>query len=373
MRHPLALALPTLLGLGLSAQTAPPALTWRGAVWASAATSNRQTPDGSLFLRPMDAPDGSLSLDGLQLGADAPLADGWSLRGTFLAGQDGKVLNTASQQTGSIAYPEALLVWTGARDTLRLGRMNSPIGMESLDHTQDFTASRGLLFSFADPFGQVGVDWHHAFSPAWSADLYVYNGEDQIQDNNQSKSGGLGITCNPGGASDKFVTLMAFTGAEQDGLGPNANTGAEGRRRNRLAMTGQWTWGRATLQWEGEYATEPFPASALAGAQGPGNVKTTFSGCGGIARFQCNDRWAVFARAETVSDSSGERFQGDPTLALQTPPAVHADLRANGFALGAERRWHATFSRLEVRTDRVTPTAPVSSATSLTWSVGSSF
>lgn len=373
MRQNLTLALPALLGLTLPAQVTPGPLTWRGALWASGAASNRQTPDGSLFLRPTDASEGSLSLDGLQLGADARLGDGWSFKATFLAGQDGKALNAASQETGSIAYPEAMLVWTGALDTVRLGRMNSPIGMEALDHTQDLTASRGLLFTFADPFGQVGVDWHHAFSQAWSADLYLSNGEDRIQDNNQGKTSGLAMTWNAGGASDKFVTLMAFTGAEQDGLGRNANTGAEGRRRDRLSMAGQWTWGSATLQWEGEYATEPFPATALAGAQGPGTVKTTFSGCGFIYKYQFNERWAGFARAETMFDSSGERFQGDPTLARQSPPSVHADLRADGFALGVERRWHATFSRLEVRTDRITHTTPLASSTSATWSVGTQF
>jgi hypothetical protein len=410
LRIPIVLPLLSTLGLALAAQTppapaalapapasavvaaaqtpapaaaaapAPGTLKWRGALWASGAASDRQTTDGSLFLRPMDAPDGSLALDGLQLGADVTLADGWSLKFTFLAGQDAKVLNAASQETGSIAYPEAMLVWTGDRDTLRLGRMNSAIGMEVLHQTQNATASRGLLFSFADPFGQVGLDWHHAFTQEWSTDVYLYNGEDQIQDNNKGKSGGLCLTYNPAGATDKFVTLMAYTGPEQNARGTNANTGAEGRKRDRLSMAGQWVWGASTLQWEGEYAREPFPASTFKAAPGPGNVKTTFSGYGFIYKFQVNDHWAVIARAETLADSSGIRLNGDPTIAASLPPAVSANLRADGFALGAERRWHATFTRLEVRNDHLNQPVQAAlgqpaftSATSLTVSVGTSF
>jgi hypothetical protein len=391
------------LGLALAAQTAPapaaatPAATaapapvlgaikWRGALWASGATSNQQTPDGSMFLRTMDAPDGSLALDGLQLGGDVNLADGWSFKFTLLTGQDAKVLNAASQQngspmTGDIAYPEAMLTWTGANDTVKIGRMYTPMGMEVMDQTQNATASRGLLFSFAVPFGQVGIDWHHAFTPSWSTDLYLYNGEDQVTDNNKSKSGGLGLTYNHAGAADKFVTLMAFTGAEQNGLGANSNTGAEGRKRNRLSLAGQWVWGPSTLQFEGEYASESM-AGSVAGTTGDATAR--WNGFGFIYKYQVNDNWAWFARAEALADNTGLRLLADPTIKtlVLTAPAANADLRAEGFAVGVERRWHATFCRVEVRDDHLNKTIQetaaennksFNSAVSATVSLGTSF
>ena len=366
---------------------AAPSVKWRGALWASGAESNQQTADGSLFLRSMDAGNGQLAVDGLQLGADVALPDGWALKFTLLAGQDGKILNAGTVgsnglpvETGSIAWPEAQLSWTGGAETVKIGRMYTPMGMEVMDDTQNITASRGLLFTYAVPIAQVGVNWHHAFTPSWSADLWVYNGEDKLQDNNTGKTGGLGVTYNHGGATDKFVTLMAFSGPEQTSLGSGAVPGAEGRKRNRLSLAGQWTWGNSTLQFEGESATETFPGGTAATPQG--TFKASWSGAGIIYKYQFNDFWSLFLRAETLKDDTGVRLSGDTNIAKAYPSGPNQNLQATSFALGAERRWHATFSRLEARLDSLNKsvaeapaagTSSFKSAASLTWSVGTSF
>ena len=384
MRLPIALSLLATLGLAAqapppAAEPAPPAVKWRGALWASGAASDRQTADGSLFLRPVDSGDGRLALDGLQLGADVALPDGWAFKVTLLAGQTAKVLNAATlasgstpAETGSIAWPEAMLTWTGKADTLKIGRMYTAMGMEVMDGTQDLTASRGLLFTFAIPFAQVGLNWHHAFSAAWSTDVWVYNGEDRIQDNNRGKTVGLGLTYNHGGAADKFVTLMAFSGAEQDAFGAAAWPGAEGRKRNRASMAGSWVWGNATLLWEAEYAQETLASY--------NDAKAHWSGLGFTYKYQFSDRWNVFARAETLKDPEGVRFSGDTSIAQANAPV--GNLQGTSFCLGVERRWHATFTRFEVRRDAVNQHLPVFNsrtretfrdANSATWSVGTSF
>ena len=177
---------------------------------------------------------------------------------------------------------------------------------------------------------------------------------------------------------------MAFSGAEQNALlaDGSANPGAEGRKRNRLSMAGQWVWGASTLKWEGEYATEPFPASTVFAAQGPGNVKASWSGFGLIYKYQFNEGWAAFARAETLSDNTGVRLNADPTVAAIYVPSLNVDLRATSLALGVERHWHATFSRLEVRNDHLNKSVleaksdgatPFNAATSLTLTLGTSF
>lgn len=343
-----------LLGSTLLAQapaTTGPLLKWRGSIWASAVTQDRTTEDGSLFLRTVDAGGDAFTLDGASLGLDAELGRGWALRATLLGGHAAKVLNAASGETGSLALSEAQLVWTGEKDTLRIGRMNTFLGMEFLDGTQNLTASRGLLFNFADAFGQVGVNWHHAFSPTWSTDLWLFNGEDRIQDNNRSKTWGLGLTYNHGGAADRYVSLQVYRGAEQDGKGASANTGAEGRHRERLAMMGQWVWGKATLQWEASFAREDFAAGALAGTLEPQTA--AFGGAGFIARYAFTDRWSAFTRAEWFMDEAGVRLGFDPTVAATYVPTWKAELEATSFAVGAEHRYGPAFMRLEVRTDRL--------------------
>ena len=396
------LILATSLGFTLAAQTPPPApaapvapaaaaapatppppapgtVKWRGALWASAAASDVSTADGSLFLRNVDAGNGQLAVDGLQVGADVTLYDGWSLKFTILGGQDGKVLNMGTLgasgmpiDSGSLAYPEAQLIWTGGDETFKIGRMYTPMGMEVMDGTQNATASRGILFTYAIPFAQVGINWHHAFSPTWSSDVWVYNGEDRLQDNNKGKTGGLGLTYNHAGAADKFVTLMVFSGPEQTSFGPAAVPGAEGLKRTRVSLAGQWVWGASTLQFEGESASETQP-----GVTAP---KATWSGAGLIYKYQISDPWAVFLRAETLKDDTGMRLASDTSVAAAKFPMLpKPDLTAVSAALGVERKWHATFTRLEVRQDSLNKNVTdadgktFKSAVSATWSVGTNF
>jgi len=355
-----------------------PTVKWRGSFWASAATSNQEAVNGSLFLRPVDSTRGGLSLDGLTLGADMDLGKGWSFRTTLLGGRLGELVNLTNGQTGTLALPEAMLVWTGEKDVVRIGRMNTFLGMEFTDGTQDLAASRGLLFNFAVPFTQVGLNWHHSFTTSWSSDLWVFNGEDRISDNNRGKTVGVGLNYNHGGASDKFVSFGAYRGPEQQGFGEEALPGAEGRNRERLFANGQWVWGAFTLQWEAEHAREAMPA----GVVGAEAATATWRGFGLIGRFQVAPGWAVFGRAEQLKDDTGMRLAGDPSVAglleAGTLGTQGLDLTATAFCAGVERAWDKTFTRLELRTDRLNKDVQgkdgaFRSAMSLTWSVGTSF
>jgi hypothetical protein len=347
------------LGAILQAQTpATSTLQWRGSLWASAVTQNRETPDGSLVFRPLEAGQSQFSLNGLMLGVDAAFAKGWSARATLLSGQAGRTVQAATGETGSIAAVEAMLVWTGERDTFRAGRMITFIGMEFLDGPQNVTASRGLLFSFVDPFGQVGIHWHHAFSPVWSSDLWVFNGEDRLKDNNHGKTAGLGITYNHGGAQDKYLSLHVYSGPEQEGLGSSAHGGAEGRKRERVCLMGQWVGGPSTLQGEVSLGRESFAEGSILGATAP--VTAAFRGYGLIYRHQVVPSISLFVRSEWLSDDAGVRLSADPaireSLGLGGTGYVgrlDAGLRAQSLSLGVERKHGPAFARIELRRDRL--------------------
>lgn len=352
-----------LAGLGavLPAQEAapPPALKWRGSLWASAVAQNRETPDGSLVFRPLEEGQSQFSLDGLMLGMDAAFTKGWSAKATLLAGHAGKTIQATTGDTGSIAAVEAMLVWTGEKDTFRVGRMITFIGMEFLDGAQNVTASRGLIFSFVDPFGQVGINWHHAFSPVWSADLWVFNGEDRLKDNNHGKTVGLGLTYNHRGSQDNYVSLHAYSGPEQDGLGTSANTGAEGRKRERACLMGQWLWGANTLQGEATLGRESFARGAILGATSP--VTATFRGYGLIYKREVVTSVSFFARLEWLSDEDGVRLSSDASirdsLGLGGSTAytgrAGAGLLAQSGSLGLEKKHGPAFARIELRRDRL--------------------
>jgi len=342
----------SVIGCSLVAQAPEPsALKWRGSIWISGVAQDRQTEDGSVAFRPLEGGEYGFGVDGLTLGADANLGAGWSARVTLMGGRIGKLVNQFSGESGALAIPEAQLVWTGKQDKLTIGRMSTYIGMEFTDGAQDITASRGLLFTYAAPFTQVGFAWRHTFPSAWSTDVFLFNGEDRVQDNNHGKTVGVGLNYNHGGASDKFFSLSAYRGAEQDGLGVNANTGAEGRKRDRLSALGQWVWGSSTLQGEFEYGREAFLPSAIAGTVGTKNVNADWMGLGLIYKQQINAVWALFARAEYFKDDAGVRLNGDSTIAAAYGATLNADLKATSFTLGVERKWGATFSRFELRQD----------------------
>jgi len=347
------------LGAVLQAQTsAVPTLQWRGSLWVSAVTQSRETPDGSLLFQPLEAGQSQFSLDGLLLGVDAAFANGWSAKATLLAGQAGRAVQATTGETGSIAAVEAMLVWTGERDSFRVGRMITFIGMEFLDGPQNVTASRGLLFSFVDPFGQVGIHWHHAFSPVWSSDLWVFNGEDRLKDNNHGKTSGLGITYNHGGAQDKYLSLHVYSGPEQDGLGSSANSGAEGRKRQRVCLMGQWVGGPSTLQGEVSLGRESFSEGSILGATAP--VTAAFRGSGLIYKHQVVPSISLFARLEWLSDDTGVRLSADPTIRESLglggtgyAGRLGAGLRAQSLSLGVEKKQGPAFARLELRRDHL--------------------
>lgn len=359
VRPPLALA----LGTALLAQTPTPTpliLKWRGSIWSSAVTQNRESVDGSLVFRPIEAGQSQFTLDGVMVGADATFAKGWSAKFTLLAGQAGKIVQSTSGDTGTIAAVEAMVTWTGEHDTIRVGRMITFIGMEFLDGSQDITASRGLLFSFVDPFGQVGVNWHHAFNATWSSDVWAFNGEDRLKDNNLGKTLGLGFTYNHRGTPDKYLSIHAYRGAEQNGLGSDARTGAEGRHRERFCAMGQWIWGKSTLQGEVSLGQERFQAGAILGATAPLTAK--WKGYGLIYKREVAMGISLFARAEHLSDDSGVRLSADPSiresLGLNISGAAFvglrgADLKAQSYSVGVEKKHGVAFARIEVRQDRI--------------------
>ncbi len=385
--HPCLLA--SLIGCSLlaevpTAQPVAPALAWRGSIWASGVAQDRQTADGSLVFRPLEGGESAFTLDGLTLGLDATLGEGWSARVTLMGGRMGRVVNETSGERGALAVPEAQLVWTGAKDKVTLGRMNTYIGMEFTEGTQNLTASRGLLCTYTAPFTQVGLAWRHTFTRAWSTDVFLFNGEDRVQDNNHGKTLGLGLNYNHGGASDKYASLMVYRGAEQDRWDADHNLipGAEGRKRDRVSLLGQWVWGPGTLQGEFEYGREAFLPSAIAGAAGTGDVKATWMGVGAIYKHRVSAAWALFARAEYLQDDTGVRLNYDSTIQAAHGARLNADLKATGFALGVERRWGTPLSRFELRRDRLNKDlaeGPAGdhgvfrSATSATLSVGASF
>lgn len=362
----------------LAADPPAPVLKWRASVWALGAVTDKESPDGSTPFRPMDARNGGFALDGLQLGADADLGSGWTLKATLIGGRNGRLLQEFAGETGTVGLSEAMLIWTRGADTFKIGRMWTFMGMESCDLTAAIPASHGLLATYPLPFGQVGIQWHHAFSPSWATDLWVTNGEDRNTDNNRGKTVGANLSYNHGGAADKFLNLSAFTGPEQDAHGPQAVPGAEGRRRTRLSHGGQWTWGKVSLAWEGEFLRETLPSAWVAGAAGS-TADGTLKALGTWLKVQATPVWSGYLRLEQIQDDLGFRLNWDPSVQAARGMRVGADITMRAASLGLERKLGPGFMRAELRHDRMNhdlldrESKAYRGATSATVAVGVSF
>jgi hypothetical protein len=96
--------------------------------------------------------------------------------------------------------------------TFRFGKFNAPVGWELLDPPDLYQFSRGQPFNFGLPFNVTGAFLALTFNPIVDLQLYVVNGWDLLQDNNNMKTfgGRLGITPIP----DVNVGFSLITGPE---------------------------------------------------------------------------------------------------------------------------------------------------------------
>lgn len=332
-----------------ASDTAQPSFKWRGSIWTLGTQTDRAMADGNAFLRPLETSDSQFSVDGLLFGLDLSLCPTWSVKASLMAGRDGKLFQDFSGENGAMGFPEAMLIWTGASDTVRIGRMWTSMGMESTDLTAATPASHGLIATFVNPFGQVGLEWRHAWNPSWSNTVWVYNGEDQNIDKNRGKTIGLGASYTHAGDALRFLNFMVFSGPEQDGKSSLAHSGAEGRRRDRFSHNGQWTWGSATLAWEFAYIREPFPINGTqeSNSEEIGNCLAM----GTVFKYLWGENWSGFVRAEEVKDDLGFRLNFDPMINARYGMTPGIELKAHSASVGLERRWGATFVRAELRKD----------------------
>jgi hypothetical protein len=98
--------------------------------------------------------------------------------------------------------------------TFQFGKFNVPMGWELLDPVDMYQFSHALVFNFGIPTNVTGALLAMTFNPMVDLQLYVVNGWDQLNDNNDAKTFGarLGLTPMRG----VNVGLSLITGAEQD-------------------------------------------------------------------------------------------------------------------------------------------------------------
>lgn len=296
--------------------------------------------------RSFDNNSNSITLQNAKLGIDGKLENGVGYKVDMMYGHDAAIVNatedfspTATDLQFNLqqAYLTFACPLTGAG--LSLGKFVTPFGVEVVEAKDNFNISRGLLFGYAVPFSHTGIKADKGFADGkYTATLGLVNGWDNMQDNNQSKTGiaQIGTTVLP----KTSILLGGAYGAEQD-------TPAAGDRA---------TQGNGRVLVDAIVKVTPIDQLTLIGNYDVGEEKDnvgpadshmtetlSYQGLGLHANYQINDMLSVAGRWETLDDD-GYKTGTEQVLRSET--------------LTVQAKKDGVIYRLEYRGDHSTATDP---------------
>jgi len=84
------------------------------------------------------------------------------------------------------AYLTAVLP-VGNGLTINAGKLVTHMGGEVIETIGNINYSRSILFAYAIPYYHLGLSANYPFSDKFNATLYIYNGWNDVVDNNKGK------------------------------------------------------------------------------------------------------------------------------------------------------------------------------------------
>ncbi|HTQ11843.1 MAG TPA: outer membrane beta-barrel protein [Fimbriimonadaceae bacterium] len=309
----------TLAALGLAAlssspgwaQTSPSAKTWNVDISGYADLYyqydfGRPAHSGGVNGRWFDINHDEYTLAALQLDLSrAPTAQNpLGFLVSLYAGKNADIV--ASTEPGGIdTYKNFLQAYASylvpgkISTTIDFGKWTSFIGYEGFDSRSQDNYSRSFVFTGLEPGYMTGLRTTTVLDPRWTANLYAFQGCNEVQDSNHGKTFGAGVTRSFGSGS---VTLTGYYGDEgsdtQNDSGSYGGIGFPTPGVSKVAQAslyGSWQVNaKDKLAFDAEYAS----------AKGKGN----WSGAEIIYRRQIDKRNAAAFRLDHAEDPDGLRF-----------------------------------------------------------------
>jgi len=236
-----------------------------------------------------------LDLAEIQFAKDAPLGGlGYKLK--VAAGETAKFIHSRGLGNSNDEFDltEAYVDYVtplGSGLKLRFGKFATYLGAEVIEARDNYNYSRSFLFNYAVPFTHTGFMGQYTFSKAFSTSLYLVNGWDVTNDNNNGKTVGASFGFTP-------VDILSFTfnfmyGPEQ----PNNSS------HNRFLF--DWVGAikatkKLTFMANIDYAHEDSdPLNSGKNSQ--------WYGAAGYAKYEFTDYFSTSIRAEYFNDLNGVR------------------------------------------------------------------
>lgn len=195
--------------------------------------------------------------------------------------------------------------------TLEAGVYPSHIGFESLQSQLNWTYTRSWMGELS-PYYQTGLKGTWRFSDAWSAQLHLLNGWQNIGDNNRGKALGTQVAYAGKRLSTSFNTFIGAEGAE----------GSDGLRLFGDVVATYKVTDAFSLGFTADAGTQKVPEADSA----------LWYAAGLNARVQLAEPVALAVRAEFFRDRDGlisgtaQRLT-EGTLTLEMKPAEHLTLK----------------------------------------------
>jgi len=211
------------------------------------------------------------------------------------------------------AYVTALLP-VGSGLTVDAGKFVTHMGFEVIESKDNWNYSRSLLFAWAIPYYHVGLRATYAIFPALAVTGYLYNGWNNLRDNNNAKTIGASLLATP---SERLTVIAGWIGGEErdDSAGPGARHVFDLTLLFRPTET-------LTLAVNADYGTERLPSDVV-----------TWKGVALYARYHVSEDLGIALRSEIYDDQDGHTTgfphrMGEVTATLEQQFLTHLLVRA---------------------------------------------
>ena len=201
-----------------------------------------------------------------------------------LVNSDASLTSEKSLRNVEQAYLTAVLP-IGNGLTINAGKMVTHMGGEVIESISNINYSRSILFTYAIPYFHLGVCACYPFSDKFSASLYVYNGWNNIVDNNKDKTLGAEIIWSP---SSSLTFIQNYIG------GPEETNGTKKRHVFDSIINYQAT-DALFITVNADYGQEAIDPIGLA----------VWKGIALTCKYTLSDVSAIGARIENYYDQSG--------------------------------------------------------------------
>ncbi len=277
--------------------TTSPDISWSGFVDVYYSRNFNNPSNRMNQLRNFDVYENQLGLNLAQLSLrEQPQPVGFHLDLGFGTANDivQGLLNPLTGQTSPMtstldlveqAYLSAIIP-IGSGLTVNVGKFATLMGYEDIETNRNWNYSRSLLFSWAVPYYHTGIRLIYPFSSRLTTSLYVVNGWNNVVEQNNSKTVGLGIDYSLSSAT--AITLNGMTGFEQPAGVPYGKTDV-----GELIVT----------QRAGNDLS--FAADAVYGRERVEGVLDIWKGIALYARYNLNRESDIALRGEVYYDPQG--------------------------------------------------------------------